>query len=102
MKYLVSLLALVSCSLFAAANPHFDEAWGSTFYVGVGDKAHGTGVQINSRCVVTANHVVNDPQGKISLIDPTAKVVVSATVTASDPVADLAVVCSPAALNGHP
>src|ERR1700685_1166374 len=101
MKYLVALLALVSCSLFAAVNPHFDEAWGSTFYVGVGDKAHGTGVQINSQCVITANHVVAEPKAKITIVDPTGKVVVAGSIKASDPVADLAVVCSQTALAGH-
>lgn len=102
MKYLLLLVVFFSCSLSAGTNPHFDEAWGATFYVGVGEKGgHGTGVQINPNCVVTANHVVSDPQEKIKLVDPTGQVTVVGTVTASDPVVDLAVVCSPTTLYGH-
>lgn len=99
MKFILSLLVLFSCSLLAAVNPHFDEAMGSTFYVGVG-QGHGTGVQINPKCVVTANHVVADPKEQIKLIDPTGKIV-PASIAASDPVADLAVVCAAQKLSGH-
>lgn len=98
MKFLLSLLVFFSCSLFA--NPHFDEARAQTYYVRVGD-GHGTGVVINSRCIITASHVVADAKTPVVIIDPSGNAL-GATIKVSDAVDDLAVVCAETNLNTPP